>query len=82
MPEPREKVIRVKTAWRQRRRKRRGREEGRGAQVKLSENDGMGDGGGSREAEVGWWIASLCKSSVSSEQIREAGSHCRGANCC
>lgn len=48
------------------------------AQVKLSEDDGTerrGWGGDS-----GKW-ASLCKSSLSSEQIREPGSHCRGVGC-
>ena len=63
-------------------RKRERREDESGAQVKLSEDDGTEEkeGRGRGRGESGKW-ASLCKSSLSSEQIREAGSHCRGVGC-
>lgn len=54
--------------------------------MKLSEDDGTEErrerrgGEGTGEGRGGKW-ASLCKSSLSSEQIREAGSHCRGVGC-
>lgn len=62
------------------RERKRGREP---AQVKLSEDDGTKGGRerrGKGEGRSGKW-ASLCKSLLSSEQIREAGSHCRGVGC-
>lgn len=53
--------------------------------MKLSEDDGTEEGRKGRgevkgEGRSGKW-ASLCKSSLSSEQIREGGSHCRGVGC-